>query len=117
MRQRKEYADALNWPVERVFCVPFNRHMASGNALKAKKFPRRIRVILKEIVRAELRAELKLRDMEAQGVKLNPTIKELRERLRDTARIEDGSTEEPKPRLRRTGVPNHAQPASTGSND
>jgi len=103
-RSRKEYADKLRWPVERVFCVPYNRYMASGDPISMPKFPRRIRVILKEIVRAKLRAELELRKLEADGVKLNPTLQELRKRLEELKTAsesipEQGEESRPRPHI------------------
>lgn len=57
LKQRAEYADRYEHPVERVFIVPYNRYMAKGNPVDIFKIPRKIRVILLEILVAVIRAE------------------------------------------------------------
>lgn len=54
---RQTYADRYLHPVEQVFVIPFNAYMAKGNPVDIFKIPRRIRVILLEILVAVMQAE------------------------------------------------------------
>jgi hypothetical protein len=57
LRDREKYAERFDNPVERTFVVPFNRYMKQGKPVSIPKLPRRIRVILKEILVAIVKAE------------------------------------------------------------
>jgi MinD-like ATPase involved in chromosome partitioning or flagellar assembly len=55
-RDRKAYADHYNFPVERVFVVPYNRYMKSGSKVSLRKVPLAMRVVLSDILVAIVKA-------------------------------------------------------------
>jgi MinD-like ATPase involved in chromosome partitioning or flagellar assembly len=50
LRDRKKYADHYEFPLERVFVIPFNRYMKLGRVVKLKKIPLRVLVVLSDIL-------------------------------------------------------------------
>jgi hypothetical protein len=56
LRDRKAYAEHYDFPLERVFVVPFNRYMKSGRKVALFRVPLLIRVILSDILVAIVKA-------------------------------------------------------------